>query len=113
MSDPIVTSFDYPPIPCRDADWSAYIDPEGRVGHGATEAEAIADLMEKTVEGDAATMETENEYIDALITMSAEQMAKDRKRIRTLEAALLQIMNVTWEKNPELFDYAKKALEGK
>jgi hypothetical protein len=52
----IVTSYDFPPIPCRDADWSA-IDadaydgahdshPRNRViGRGATEAAAIADLL--------------------------------------------------------------------
>jgi hypothetical protein len=52
----IRTSFDYPPIPIRDYDWSA-IDEDTydgaedsktrcQIGYGATEAEAIADLME-------------------------------------------------------------------
>ena len=54
----IKTNFDYPPIPVRDMDWSAIdedtydcdCDQDGffslsPVGHGATEAEAIADLM--------------------------------------------------------------------
>ncbi len=53
----IITSHDYPPIPLRNFDWSAHfddydaevIDGEWRsncpVGHGRTEAEAIADLM--------------------------------------------------------------------
>ena len=51
----IVTSFDYPPIPTRSMDWSA-VDRDtydgapdsanrNQVGRGATEAEAIADLM--------------------------------------------------------------------
>jgi hypothetical protein len=53
------TSFDYPPIPLRDMDWSAVddstydcdCDEDGffstcPVGRGSTEAEAIADLLE-------------------------------------------------------------------
>lgn len=46
----IKTSFVYPPIPVRDFDWEAYIDsyePGDALGHGATEEEAIADLLEK------------------------------------------------------------------
>ena len=44
------TSFDYPPIPIRQFDWSAIddntYDGEGcRIGHGATEAEAVVDLI--------------------------------------------------------------------
>ena len=53
----IRTSFDYPPIPVRNFDWSA-IDEDtydgaedsstrGQIGRGATEAEAIADLMDQ------------------------------------------------------------------
>lgn len=53
----IHTSFDYPPIPVRDMDWSAVTDDydcdcdqdgffsTSPVGHGATEHDAIADLM--------------------------------------------------------------------
>lgn len=43
------TSHDYPPIPIRTLDWSAWIDgfeEDGPYGHGKTEAEAIADLRE-------------------------------------------------------------------
>lgn len=48
----IVTHYDPPPIPVRDFDWSAVddatYDGEGsKIGHGRTEAEAIAELMEK------------------------------------------------------------------
>lgn len=57
----INTHFDYPPIPVRDMDWSAVtddydmtdVDETGQpysncpVGHGATEQEAIADLLEQ------------------------------------------------------------------
>jgi hypothetical protein len=46
----IKTSFVYPPIPVRDFDWEAYFDgyePGDALGHGATEEEAIADLLEK------------------------------------------------------------------
>lgn len=44
----IVTSFIFPPIPDRRFDWCAWTDEvgeEGPRGFGATEAEAIADLM--------------------------------------------------------------------
>lgn len=44
----IHTHFDNPPIPVRHFDWSAWTDDSdeerGPYGHGATEAEAIADL---------------------------------------------------------------------
>lgn len=58
----IHTNFDYPPIPVRDMDWSAVddnydcdCDEDGffsncPIGHGATEAEAIADLIEQIEE---------------------------------------------------------------
>lgn len=54
----IITSFDYPPIPIRCFDWCAFTeDYDGApdagwqpVGHGETEAEAIADLMEQIEE---------------------------------------------------------------
>jgi hypothetical protein len=44
----IKTSFVYPPIPVRDFDWEAYVDgyePGDPIGRGATEAEAIAELL--------------------------------------------------------------------
>lgn len=41
----ITTDFVYPPIPDRSSDWAAYRDPEGRVGWGRTEEEAINDLL--------------------------------------------------------------------
>lgn len=56
MSDPrkIITKYDPPPIPIRDADWSAVFedyDLGSPIGHGATEADAIADLkMESETE---------------------------------------------------------------
>ena len=43
----IITSNVYPPIPCRDFDWSAITDnyePGCPIGHGATEQEAVIDL---------------------------------------------------------------------
>jgi len=45
----IITSYDHPPIPVRSFDWSACyegFEEDGPCGHGATEAEAIADLTE-------------------------------------------------------------------
>lgn len=49
----VATCHEYPPIPIRDMDWSAVDDqtydgsPSDPVGTGATEQEAIDDLMEK------------------------------------------------------------------
>ena len=45
----IKTEFVYPPIPIRQFDWCAYDNnsydrPGSIIGHGATEAEAIADF---------------------------------------------------------------------
>ena len=55
----IVTTFVYPPIPLRQFDWQAIYDDDepdddGRMdaGHGATEQEAIADLIENYPRGD-------------------------------------------------------------
>lgn len=59
----ITTSYDFAPIPDRSMDWSA-IDSDtydcdcdqdgffslGPIGHGRTEAEAIADLMQQIEE---------------------------------------------------------------
>jgi hypothetical protein len=49
----IVTEYVYPPIPIRRFDWLAYYDgmEEGVTGTGATEAEAIADLIENNDAG--------------------------------------------------------------
>lgn len=49
----IKTHFVYPPIPVRSFDWQAWddntYDGEGcPLGHGATEQEAIDDLIEKS-----------------------------------------------------------------
>jgi hypothetical protein len=44
----IRTSLQYPPIPVRDFDWQAYepgYEPGDALGHGATEEEAIAELL--------------------------------------------------------------------
>lgn len=51
----IRTNFDYPPIPVRQFDWSAIDDDtyDGAedshcpIGHGATEEDAIEDLLEQ------------------------------------------------------------------
>ena len=44
----VVTSFVNPPIPHRGCDWSAHFDgdEEGRIGRGATEREAIEELLD-------------------------------------------------------------------
>ena len=53
----IITHFNYPPIPDRSCDWSAVRDDyDGAedshcpIGHGETEAEAIADLKQQEEE---------------------------------------------------------------
>lgn len=47
----IVTNFVFPPIPVRSMDWSAVdndtYDYDQPIGWGATEQEAIADLLEQ------------------------------------------------------------------
>lgn len=45
----IRTSHECPPIPTNKMDWAAWIDGDEEFGsgHGATEAEAIADIQEK------------------------------------------------------------------
>lgn len=56
----IRTSFDYPPIPVRQFDWSAIDDDtyDGAddsscpIGHGATEQDAIDDLMDQLTDGE-------------------------------------------------------------
>lgn len=58
----IETVFVYPPIPVRCCDWQAMLDgdepseegPSPPVGRGATEEEAIADLIEQVEDRDAA-----------------------------------------------------------
>lgn len=40
----------YPPIPCRQFDWVAYVDPESHTGHGPTEQAAIEDLIDQIKE---------------------------------------------------------------
>lgn len=46
MTQNIITECVFPAIPDRSHDWAAYRDPEGRIGWGRTEEEAIAKLME-------------------------------------------------------------------
>ena len=51
----IITNFDYPPIPIRDMDWSAFLEgyePGDPVGRGPTEAAAIDDLVEQIAEAE-------------------------------------------------------------
>ena len=50
MENGIITSFDYPPIPIREYDWSAirdYYDAGDPIGYGRTEQEAIDNLKEQ------------------------------------------------------------------
>lgn len=51
--DRIITTHHPPPIPLRSMDWSAARDgyePGDPIGYGATEEEAIEDLMERESE---------------------------------------------------------------
>ncbi len=48
MTRKIITKYDPPPVPFRDADWSAVFDDYdlgSPIGHGETERDAIDDLM--------------------------------------------------------------------
>lgn len=48
MKPKIVTSHEYPPIPIREFDWCAHREgheEDGNYGWGATEQEAISDLL--------------------------------------------------------------------
>jgi hypothetical protein len=62
----IVTTYIYPPIPDRSFDWQASsydYDEGGPIGHGKTEQDAIADLLEQmsaTNSGTAARKESSN-----------------------------------------------------
>ena len=51
ISMTIKTEFVYPPVPFRGMDWIAFdddsLDKGSKVGYGATEAEAIADLFDQ------------------------------------------------------------------
>lgn len=57
VGEKVRTNYDYPPIPIRSFDWHAVLDnydgaPDaGRqyMGHGATEEEAVADLVEQVL----------------------------------------------------------------
>jgi hypothetical protein len=56
----VKTNFDYPPIPIRSMDWSAWLDgrEEWHIGRGATESAAIADLREQlTDSGQSRTLD--------------------------------------------------------
>lgn len=49
----IITSYDFPPIPDRNFDWSAIrydYDPGDIIGYGSTEKEAINDLINQEKE---------------------------------------------------------------
>lgn len=49
----VLTSHDFPPIPLRHLDWSAVTDdyePGAPMGNGATELEAINDLLDQLEE---------------------------------------------------------------
>ena len=51
----ILTSYDYPSIPIRDYDWSAFredYDEGDLIGYGETEQSAINDLIRKENERD-------------------------------------------------------------
>lgn len=52
----IMTSFDNPPIPIRDFDWSAVTDnydgTGSPIGHGKTESEAVESLKAQLAEAE-------------------------------------------------------------
>jgi len=49
MTPKIIVHYEHPPIPWRNFDWVAFRDgreEEGNYGYGATEQEAIQDLLD-------------------------------------------------------------------
>jgi hypothetical protein len=80
----IITSHDKPPIPTTAADWSAVTDnydwaPDSRdcpIGRGATEMDAINDLVEQLIE------EAKNEAYAEGRRDEAEQQAANREDAR-------------------------------
>jgi len=53
IQDKIITSYDFPPIPIRDYDWSAIredYEPSDLIGTGRTEKDAIEDLVRQEKE---------------------------------------------------------------
>lgn len=117
MSDPtfkICTTHDYPPIPLRNFDWSAYRDgsEEGITGQGATESEAVFNFAQEVVESEPEWSPSEwqsfHEEILPYIRRTEkearefrtenaklkEKLAKAEARVAELEAALLNIEEV-------------------
>lgn len=87
MSRKIVTSNICPPIPTRQFDWCAYFDGDeetGRCGHGPTEVEAVADLIENYAE------EREGGLLNALTELTQE-VAQLRQDIRDVQTYGLRI----------------------
>lgn len=66
----VVTSYDHPPIPTRDMDWSAHFDwddgGERLTGRGPTEEGAVIDLLQMACEADGDGSE-QDEIIDLAI----------------------------------------------
>lgn len=65
------TSFDYPPIPCRNFDWQAIdantYDGGMPQGFGRTEYEAVSDLCEKIEDRNPSYLERMEAFISTLL----------------------------------------------
>lgn len=87
----IVTSYDRPPIPARDADWSAIDsdtydgDPDSNcpIGRGATERDAINNLVEEMLDRE------ERRFADETTGRAADLAAWERER-DSLEATIAE-----------------------
>lgn len=83
----IITRNICPPIPMRQFDWCAYFDGDeesGRCGHGHTEVEAVADLVENCTE------DREGGLLTA-ITELTQEVAQLRQDIRDVQTYGLRI----------------------
>ncbi len=84
----IRTSYDYPPIPVRDMDWSAVLDnydgaedSHHPIGHGRTELEAIDDLKQQLViRAYDGFVHGDLKYLDAISTL--EELGDDPKEAK-------------------------------
>lgn len=94
----VSVSFDYPPIPIRNADWSACIDgqeEDGPYGRGATKTQAIVELgIELAAQDDVGG------FVDVLVALiegdiaEAKEDGRNASYIRGLQAALRTVQGV-------------------
>ncbi len=85
----VTTSHDYPPIPSREADWSAVADAfydEGEpVGRGPTEDAAVLDLVEQLSEDHPRWEGALWDALSAYLILAQKERREDYKRLLRLD----------------------------